>query len=66
VGIVLGVPATLAASRLIQSMLFGLTPNDPAAILTAGALLAATGLLAAWVPARRASKVDPMISLRCD
>ncbi len=66
IGIVLGLPAAWAASRWIESMLFGLTPTDPAAIGGAVVLLAAAAQLAAYVPARRASRVDPMVALRHD
>jgi predicted permease len=63
-GVIVGLPAAFAASRLVSSMLFGLTAGDPATILGATALLAATGLLAAFLPAYRASRVDPMVALR--
>ena len=63
-GIALGLPAAWAASRLLKSMLFGLTPMDPATIASAAMILAAAALLAAYLPARRASRVDPMAALR--
>jgi hypothetical protein len=63
-GIVLGIPAAYAGSRLIASMLFGLTTTDPFTILGATLLLGASALLAAFLPARRASRVDPMVALR--
>jgi len=64
IGVAIGLPAALAASRLISSMLFGLTPTD--SLTLAMSTLAMTGvtLLAAYLPARRASKVDPMVALR--
>jgi ABC-type antimicrobial peptide transport system permease subunit len=63
-GIALGVPAAWVMARWLQSMLFGLTPADP--VVTAGAvlLLAMAGLLAAYFPARRATRVDPIAALR--
>jgi predicted permease len=63
-GVLIGLPCALAASRLIAHMLFGLSPNDPATLaFVAGALLA-VGILAGYLPARRAMRVDPMVALR--
>ncbi len=64
VGLVVGVPVVLACSRLVSSLLFGLTPTDPATILTATALLLGVATLAGYLPARRATKVDPIVALR--
>jgi predicted permease len=64
VGIALGLPAAWAVSRLVKSMLFGLTPTDPGTIAAAAIILAAAALVAAYLPARRASRVDPMTALR--
>ena len=64
VGVALGLPAAWAASRSVESMLFGLAPTDPATIAGAALLLTAAALLAAYLPARRASRVDPMTALR--
>jgi predicted permease len=64
VGIAVGLPAAWAASRWVESMLFGLTPTDPAAIGGAIVLLATAAQLAAYLPARRASRVDPLAALR--
>ena len=63
-GIVIGVPAALAASRLVAAMLYGLKPTDPVTILSAMAVVAAVALLAGYIPARRASRVNPMVALR--
>jgi putative ABC transport system permease protein len=65
-GIAIGVAATLALSGLVRSMLFGLTPTDSSIFITAGVILAVTALLAAWLPARRAALVDPLVALRQD
>jgi predicted permease len=64
IGIALGVPATLAASRAIQSQLFGLTPSDPLTLGAAVLAISLVTLIAAYFPARRATKVDPIIALR--
>ena len=63
-GIALGLPAAWMASRWVKTMLFGLTPADPVTIGGAVILLAGAALAAAYLPARRASRVDPMIALR--
>jgi len=63
-GIALGLPAAWAASRWVESMLFGLTPTDPATIIGAALLLASAALVAAYLPALRAARVDPATALR--
>jgi predicted permease len=63
-GFGVGIPAAVAGSRLIRSMLYGLTPTDPAIIAAAFFILIATSTAAAYIPARRAASVDPMIALR--
>jgi predicted permease len=63
-GLMIGVPAAFAASRLIESFLFGMRPNDPLTLTAAVAILLCAALVAGWVPARRASRIDPMIALR--
>jgi putative ABC transport system permease protein len=64
VGGALGIAASLAATRAIRSMLFGVTPLDPTSFAVAPALLAAVALLACYLPARRATRVDPLVALR--
>jgi ABC-type antimicrobial peptide transport system permease subunit len=63
-GLAIGLPIALGASRLVESLLFETKPNDPRALLVAVAALATAALLAAYAPARRAARVDPMIALR--
>ena len=65
-GVAIGVAAALAASRLIASLLFGLTPSDPLAMAGAITVMLAVSALAGYLPARRATKVDPMVALRCE
>jgi predicted permease len=65
-GLVVGAPAALAASRWVESMLFGLQPADPMVLAGAAALLTAAGLAAAYVPARRAARVNPVVALRLE
>jgi predicted permease len=64
IGIAIGVPAALAGTRLVRSMLFGLGFADPIVIVGAAALLALVAAVAGFLPARRASRVDPMVALR--
>ncbi len=63
-GVVLGLPAALGAGQLIESLLFGLAPRDPATIAAAAAVLIAVAALAGYIPAMRAMRVDPVIALR--
>ena len=64
IGVAIAAPAALAASRLIESFLFGVEPNDPRAMAWAAAIVLAAVLAAGYGPARRASRVDPMVALR--
>jgi predicted permease len=63
-GIAVGIPATFAATRLVRSQLFGLTPFDVSTIAIAIATIGTVILTASYIPARRAAKVDPMVALR--
>ena len=63
-GVALGVPAALAGSRALGTMLFGIKPADPGSMALAVSILALVATIAAYIPARRATKVDPMVALR--
>jgi predicted permease len=65
-GVALGAPAAVGGDRLIASMLFGLRGADAASVLAAAGLLCALGAVAGYLPARRASRIDPMVALRCE
>jgi len=63
-GIVTGLMGAQGFGRLMRSLLFNVSPTDPATLATIALLLSAVALLACWLPARRATKVDPMEALR--
>ena len=63
-GLAIGVPAALTASKLVRSFLFGMQPNDPLALTGAAVTLLTAAILSGYLPARNASLIDPMISLR--
>ncbi|HKW33814.1 MAG TPA: ABC transporter permease [Candidatus Acidoferrum sp.] len=65
-GIAIGIPSGLAATRLIASMLFGLSPNDLSTIVTACLLLLVVGFVAGYLPARKASSIDPILALHTE
>jgi ABC-type antimicrobial peptide transport system permease subunit len=66
VALVVGVGGALAIGRVIGSLLFGVSPSDPATYATVVGVLLAVALLACWIPARRASGVDPAEALRSE
>jgi len=66
VGVTIGLPAVVAGARIVRGYLFGVEPYDPATVAAAIVLLLAIAVLAAWIPARRAMRIDPMAALRCE
>ena len=66
VGIVVGLGGATVATRLIASFLFDTTPTDPATLAAVAVLLSAAAAGAAWIPARRAARVNPVIALRAE
>jgi ABC-type antimicrobial peptide transport system permease subunit len=66
VGVVLGVALSLATTRALGSRLYGIQPGDPLTLIAAGALLCGLALVASWIPARRASRLDPTVALQSD
>jgi predicted permease len=64
IGVAVGLPLAFALSRVVQSQLFDLSAHDPIALTAAAALLALVALAAGYIPARRATRVDPMLALR--
>jgi putative ABC transport system permease protein len=64
IGITLGLLAALAVTRLMKSLLFGVSATDPLTFVGVAGLLLIVTLLACWLPARRATQVDPLVALR--
>jgi len=64
IGIGMGLVGSLALARIVQSLLFGINATDPLTLAAVVALLVAAALLACYLPARRAAKIDPMVALR--
>jgi macrolide transport system ATP-binding/permease protein len=64
VGLAISVPAALAASKLVESFLFEMKPNDPPALIASALTLLTAAILAGYLPARNASRIDPMVALR--
>ena len=63
-GMAIGIAGTLGLTRLMKSLLFDIKPTDPTTIAVIALLLGSVALVACWIPARRATKIDPMIALR--
>jgi ABC-type antimicrobial peptide transport system permease subunit len=66
IGVAIGLAASLALTRLMESLLFEVSTTDQTTFAGVAALLIAVSVLACWIPARRASRVDPMVALRCE
>ena len=66
VGVAIGVAATLGLSRFLSSLLYGVKPTDPLTFLGVTIMLVLVTLLACYIPARRAMRVDPMVALKYD
>jgi putative ABC transport system permease protein len=65
-GTAIGLVAALATTRLLTSLLYGIRPNDPVTFGLVTSLLVLVAVIAAFVPARAAASVDPIVALRCD
>jgi putative ABC transport system permease protein len=65
-GLMVGLAGAAGVTRVLQTFLFGVTPTDPIAFAIVTLLLLAVGLMAAWLPARRATRIDPCAALRAE
>ena len=65
-GVLLGLGGAVILSRVLQGLLFGVTPNDPATLAGSALVLAGVACLACYLPARRAARVEPLVALRCE
>ncbi len=66
IGVTLGIPVSLAATRAIKAGLFGVDPADPVTLIAAVLILSLALLAGSYIPARRATRIDPMVALRCE
>lgn len=63
-GLAIGVLGSLMATRMIQGLLFGVAPHDPVTLSLVVVMMAAVGIVACWIPAARAAKIDPWVAVR--
>jgi ABC-type antimicrobial peptide transport system permease subunit len=66
IGVAIGLAGALGLRRLLSGLLYGVKPGDPLTLVAVSALLIAVALLASYIPARQAAKVDPMVAIRQD
>ncbi len=64
IGVAIGLPVALALVRVARSIFYGIEPHDPITIIGTVVIMVTVAALAAWIPARRAARVDPMVALR--
>jgi ABC-type antimicrobial peptide transport system permease subunit len=65
-GVVIGLIAAVTLAKLIESLLFGVSARDPLVFVAVPVILTAVALIAVWLPARRATRIDPIDALRCE
>lgn len=65
-GVIVGIAGAVGVTRVLQRFLFGVTPTDPIAFTIVSVLLIGLALVAAWLPARRATRMDPCVALRAE
>ena len=65
-GVAVGLPMIFAVTRLASTLLFGLTPTDPVSLIFAALLMLLVAMVAGYLPSRRATRVDPIVALRCE
>jgi ABC-type antimicrobial peptide transport system permease subunit len=63
-GLGIGVVGAMGASRFIRGLLFNVAPNDPTTLMIVAVVMAVVGLVACWLPALRAAKIDPVVAIR--